>query len=100
MSADAAQVLVMQAWRERFGNDYPRMIRRKDRIVVPCDVDEEIAAAVRSFDQARDDELLEHFARSFAGEFLVSPVAMRVRLEKLGLLHREVPRQRSLLVRP
>jgi Zn-dependent peptidase ImmA (M78 family) len=92
--------LVMQAWRERFGNDYPRMIRRKDRIVVPCDVDEEIAAAVRSFDQSRDDEVLEHFARPFAGEFLVSPVAMRVRLEKLGLLHREVPRQRFLLVRP
>jgi Zn-dependent peptidase ImmA (M78 family) len=92
--------LVLQAWRDRFGNDHPRMLRRKDRIVVPCDVDEEIAAAVRSFDQARDDEVLEHFARPFAGEFLVSAVAMRIRLEKLGLLHREVPRQRSLLVRP
>ena len=29
--------LVLQAWRDRFGNDYPRMLRRKDRIVVPCD---------------------------------------------------------------
>ena len=26
--------------------------------------------------------------------FLVSPIAMRIRLEKLGLLHREVPHQR------
>ena len=90
--------LVVQAWRDTFGNDHPRVLRRKDRIVVPWDVDEEIAAAVRSFDQARDDEELEHFARPFAAEFLVSPAAMRVRLEKLGLLHREVPRQRSLLV--
>jgi hypothetical protein len=89
--------LVFQAWRDRFGNDHPRVLRRKDRIVVPCDVDEEIGAMVRSFDQSRDEEVLEHFARPFAGEFLVSPVAMRIRLEKLGLLHREVPRQRSLL---
>jgi hypothetical protein len=29
----------------------------------------------------------------------VSPIAMRIRLEKLGLLHREAPRQRSLLIR-
>jgi Zn-dependent peptidase ImmA (M78 family) len=91
--------LVLQAWRDRFGNDHPRMLRRKDRIVVPCDVDEEIAAVVRSFDQARDEEVLERFARPFAEQFMVSPIAMRIRLERLGLLHREVPRQRSLLVR-
>jgi hypothetical protein len=30
---------------------------------------------------------------------MVSPIAMRIRLERLGLLHREVPRQRSLLLR-
>ena len=91
--------LIMQAWREHFGNDHPRVLRRKDGIVVPCDVDDDIAAAVRSFDQARDDEALELFARPFAELFLVSPIAMRIRLEKLGLLHREVPRQRSLLAR-
>jgi hypothetical protein len=92
--------LVLQAWRNRLGNDHPRILRRKDRIVAPCDFDEEIAAAVRSFDQARDDEMLELFARPFAEQFLVSPVAMRIRLEKLGLLHREIPRQPSLLTRP
>jgi hypothetical protein len=91
--------LVLQVWRDRFGDDNPRVLRRKDRMVVPCDVDDEIAAAVRSFDQARDDEVLEHFSRPFAQQFMVSPVAMRVRLEKLGLLLREVPRQRSLLLR-
>jgi Zn-dependent peptidase ImmA (M78 family) len=91
--------LVLQVWRDRFGDDNPRVLRRKDRMVVPCDVDDEIAAAVRSFDQARDDEVLEHFSRPFAQQFMVSPVAMRVRLEKLGLLLREVSRQRSLLLR-
>jgi hypothetical protein len=34
--------------------------------------------------------------RPFAKKFLVSMVAMRIRLERLGLLHREVPRQRTL----
>jgi Zn-dependent peptidase ImmA (M78 family) len=91
--------LVLQVWRDRFGDDNPRVLRRKDRMVVPCDVNDEIAAAVRSFDQARDDEVLEHFSRPFAQQFMVSPVAMRVRLEKLGLLLREVSRQRSLLLR-
>jgi Zn-dependent peptidase ImmA (M78 family) len=90
--------LVMQAWRDKFGNDRPRILCRKDRIVVPCDTEEEISTPVRAFEQARDDEAMEHFARPFAEHFLVSPVAMRIRLERLGLLHREIPRQRSLLV--
>lgn len=43
-----------------------------------------------------DDATLDHFARPFAEKFLVSPVAMRIRLERLGLLHRVVPLQRLL----
>src|ERR1700730_17206485 len=91
--------LVTQAWRDRFGNDHPRTLQRKDRIVVPSDVDEDTTAVVSSFNQIRDDEVLEDFARPFAVAFMVSPIAMRIRLERLGLLHREVPRQRSLLLR-
>jgi Zn-dependent peptidase ImmA (M78 family) len=75
--------LIMRAWRDTFRNDHPRILRRKDRIVVPG---------------TRDNEVMEHFARPFAEQFLVSPIAMRIRLERLGLLHREVPRQLSLLV--
>jgi hypothetical protein len=41
-----------------------------------------------------DDFVLENFARPLAEQFMVSPMAMRIRLEKLGLLHREVPHQR------
>jgi len=43
-----------------------------------------------------DDLVLERFAKPFARKFLVSPVAMRIRLEKIGLLHRVVPGQRLL----
>jgi len=89
--------LVFQAWRDRFGNDHPRGIPRKDGIF---DVDEIIrmlpnfgavpVVMSHSFDQACDDQLLEHFARPFAEQFLVSPIAMRIRLERLGLLHRDL----------
>jgi Zn-dependent peptidase ImmA (M78 family) len=98
--------LVFQALRDRFGNDHPRGLRRKDGTV---DVDEIIrmlpnfvavpVVISHSFDRACDDQLLKHIARPFAEQFLVSPIAMRIRLERLGLLHREVPRQQSLLVR-
>ena len=43
-----------------------------------------------------DDEALARFCRPLAERFLVSPIAMRIRLEKLGLLHRSVPLQRLL----
>jgi uncharacterized protein DUF955 len=88
--------LIMQAWRNQFSNYNPRMIRRTDRIVVCCDEGDEIGMA--EFERAQDNEVLELFARPLAAQFLVSPVAMRIRLEKLGLLLREVPRQGSLLL--
>jgi hypothetical protein len=66
-----------------------RVLRRKDRIVVPGGTEGEIVTAVRALDEARDSRSPSSFwSRRFA---------MRIRLEKLGLLHREVPRQRSLL---
>ncbi len=37
--------------------------------------------------------VFDQIAKKFAPTFRVSPIAMRIRLEKLGLLHREVPRQ-------
>jgi hypothetical protein len=43
-----------------------------------------------------EDEALERFCKPLADRFLVSPIAMRIRLEKLGLLHRSVPLQRLL----
>jgi Zn-dependent peptidase ImmA (M78 family) len=43
-----------------------------------------------------DDMTLERFCKPLAERFLVSPIAMRIRLEKLGLLHPSVPLQRLL----
>jgi Zn-dependent peptidase ImmA (M78 family) len=88
--------LVVEAWRGRFGNTNARILKRKNRITLPADVNDEFAAVLLSFDQQRDDEAMNEFVRPFAAKFLVSMVAMRIRLERLGLLHREVPRQRSL----
>lgn len=88
--------MVFAAWRERFGNHNPRILRRKNRLPVGEIKDTEIRAVIESFELNRDDENLDHFVRPFASQFKVSPIAMRIRLEKLGLLHREVPRQRSL----
>jgi hypothetical protein len=43
-----------------------------------------------------DDQAPDSFATLLAERFLVSPIAMRIRLERLGLLHRTVPLQRLL----
>ena len=75
--------LVRQAWCQ-FENDYPRVLRRQDRIVVPGDTEDEMTL-IRVFDRMRDDEA----ARRLAWQFFVSPIAMRIRLERLGLLYRE-----------
>lgn len=87
--------LLISAWRERFGNINARILKRKNRLPLPADANDEIAEALRSFDQQRDDEALNEFVRPFAEKFSVSMVSMRIRLEGIGLLHREVPRQRS-----
>ena len=42
------------------------------------------------------EDALDRIARPLAEQFLVSPIAMRIRLENLGLLLREVPHQHLL----
>jgi Zn-dependent peptidase ImmA (M78 family) len=87
--------LLISAWRARFGDTNARILTRKNRPTLPADLKDEIAVAYRSLDQQRDDEALNEFVRPFAEDFAVSMVSMRIRLERIGLLHREVPRQRS-----
>jgi hypothetical protein len=45
---------------------------------------------------AVDDALFDEVAKPMARHFKVSPTAMRIRLERLGLLVREAPKQTSL----
>jgi len=90
--------LMVEAWRERFGDANPRILRRKNRIMLPADAGDEMTTEIQSFEQQGDDEALGEFVRPFADKFKVSKIAMRIRLEKLGLLLREVSRQRSLKI--
>jgi Zn-dependent peptidase ImmA (M78 family) len=92
------KAMVVAAWRERFGNANPRILQRKNRFALPGDAGDELTAAIRSYEQQRDNEALQEFVRPFAERFKVSAAAMRIRLERLGLLRREVPRQWSLAV--
>jgi Zn-dependent peptidase ImmA (M78 family) len=89
--------LIFAAWDEMFPD-------RKQRVLQPATpIDHsfiEIARFRRRFPSTElnetEDQALERFATPFAEKFLVSPMAMRIRLEKLGLLHRTVPLQRLL----
>jgi len=90
--------LLLAAWRARFGNGNARILRPQHRMEIPADADEALAAPILRMQRQLDDEAMENYVRPFAQQFKVSPVAMRIRLEKLGLLHRETPRQRSLAI--
>ncbi len=89
--------LVFAAWDEMFPDRKQRVIQpsvpvRHPFVEVPltqwkfCDHD---------WSETVDDAL-DRIARPLAEKFLVSPIAMRIRLEKLGLLLRELPHQHLL----
>ena len=76
------KAMVMAAWREHFGDADPR--------VLPCTGADEIGNA----DEGNADQLLlEDFVRPFADRFVVSPMAMGIRLQKMEMLLREPLRQ-------
>src|SRR5690606_37749633 len=81
--------MVFAAWDEAFPD-------RKQRVLTPeAPIDHPFVRIARDFDES-DNQALERFTKPLAELFLVSPIAMRIRLERLGLLHRVVPRQRLL----
>jgi hypothetical protein len=89
--------LVFAAWDEAFPD-------RKQRVLQPSEPMDHPFVEIARFEcrglgaasTENDDQALESFATPFAEKFLVSPIAMRIRLEKLGLLQRTVPLQRLL----
>lgn len=88
--------LLFDAWTERFGNANPR----RQRKLFTADLERLDAARRESLLQASkpfDDQALEQFAAPLAAQFLVSRQAMRIRLEKLGLLLRGWPAAQSRL---
>lgn len=92
--------MVMRAWSSQISSGRPQLVRRAHRIPLErvSGLDPQLSKTLAKFEAQRDDEALDHFARPFAEMFKVSASAMRIRLEKLGLLHRETPRQGSLAV--
>jgi hypothetical protein len=89
--------LVMAAWDEMFPDRKPRVLQPATPIEHPfVEIDRLRRSSSGSYFTGSDDLVLEHFVKPFADRFLVSAIAMRIRLEKLGLLHREVPHQRIL----
>lgn len=89
--------LVFAAWDETFPDRKPRVLQPVTPIDHPF---VEIARFECRIPGAEftetDDQALDSFSKPFAEKFLVSPIAMRIRLERVGLLHRTVPLQRLL----
>ena len=89
--------LVFAAWDEIFPD-------RKQRVIAPSSPVNHPFVEVplvrwklfNTVESESVDDALERVARPLAEKFLVSPIAMRIRLEKLGLLLREVPHQHLL----
>jgi len=89
--------LVFAAWDVMFPDRKQRVLQPRTPISHPYVEIPRIDLRIGDIDCSEtDDEALDRIAKPFAETFLVSPIEMRIRLEKLGLLHREVPRQRVL----
>ena len=87
--------LIFATWNEMFRDQKPRVIQPSFNISHPF-----VEICRMSFVHKNKPLLIEsvanameRFAQPLAEKFLVSPIAMRIRLEKLGLLLREVPHQ-------
>ena len=89
--------LVFASWDEAFPDRKQRVLQPFEPIEHPfVEIDRMCCSSSGSYCTGDDDVVLEYFVRPFAEKFLVSPIAMRIRLERLGLLHRTVPLQRLL----
>ena len=89
--------LVFAAWDEVFPDRKQRVLQPRTPMNHPFVEVPRIGYQIGHLDCSEtDDEVLDRIARPLAQKFVVSPIAMRIRLEKLGLLHREVPLQRLL----
>jgi Zn-dependent peptidase ImmA (M78 family) len=82
--------LLVAAWCKQFGNK--RIVfRRAKRLPLPFKLPDDLAAKFEALKRAGDDQELERFVQPLADEFKVSRVAMRIRVEEIGLLRREAP---------
>ena len=92
--------LVMEAWNEMFPDS-------KSRVIAPLIPIDHPYVELRRVEHQSGflsfktvDNMLDDIANPLSEKFLVSISAMRIRLEKLGLLLREVPHQRIFASHP
>jgi Zn-dependent peptidase ImmA (M78 family) len=92
---------VHDEWKECLGRTRPLLLADlRPNAQVMMRAQNLICEQGRSEAAAVDDAHFETVAKPIARRFGVSPAAMRIRLEKLGLLLRQAPRQTSLTVGP
>lgn len=92
---------VQEEWQEFLGRTRPLCLsdlQPNERVMMRAQT--KIYEQGRSETGAVDDALFEEVAKPLARRFGVSAPAMRIRLEKLGLLLRQTPPQTSLRVCP
>ena len=88
---------VFAAWDRMFPFRKKRVLQSRTSISHPFVEIPRVERRIGGLDcSGTEDNALDRIARPLAEPFLVSPIAMRIRLEKLGLLLREVPHQRIL----
>jgi Zn-dependent peptidase ImmA (M78 family) len=89
--------LVHAEWQDRLSRNKPLLVsdlRPNNRVMLRAET--LIRQQGRGEAEAVDDALLESVAEPIARRFGVSRIAMRIRLEKLGLMVREEPVQHSM----
>jgi hypothetical protein len=90
--------LVFAAWGEVYPDNRQRVLQLRTPINHPFVEIPRIECQIGNCNWSEDDDsVLDRITRPLARRFLVSTIAMRIRLEKLGLLLREVPYQRALI---
>lgn len=87
--------LIMAAWDEIFPDRRPRIMNRTNRDLAAAISDAEGRNFELKVEEWQNKRAMEDFARPLAQQFLVSPEAMSIRLQALGLLLSEVPGQRT-----
>jgi hypothetical protein len=90
--------MIFTAWDEFFPDRKPRVLQPQAPIQHSfVELSRRQMYGISGIDIWEDDnETLDRFCKPLAHRFVVSPTAMRIRLEKLGRLHRVVPLQRLL----
>ena len=89
--------LVFAAWDEEFPDRKQRVLKPRIPASHPFVEIQRTECWIGGLDCSEsENDALDRVAQPLAERFLVSAIAMRIRLEKLGLLLREVPHQRIL----